>query len=100
MAVETSTGPDTTSFDPRDINSQFEQYYSNLYSSEAPTDTSLMYSFLDKLEFDRTAIDSPLSMDEINQTIKSMHRRKAPGPDGFPMMGILLNIFHKTGPHP
>lgn len=89
--AKNGTGPDTTSFDPKKINNQFERYYSNLYSTEALTDTSPMYSFLDKLKFpclspdDCTSIDSPLSTDEINQAIKLMQRGKVPGPDGFPI---------------
>ena len=55
--LEISRGPGTTTFDPQIINKQFEQYYSNLYSSEVIADTSLMHSFLDKLKIPSLSLD-------------------------------------------
>lgn len=77
--------------DEKEINKIFTQFYTTLYKSEAPSDTTFMYNFLDNLVFpgiDYTTtnrLDDPLSLDELLVCLKSMQNGKAPGPDGFPV---------------
>lgn len=60
------------------INSVFSTSYSSLYSSEAPSDSTVMHSFLDELNFltidpdVATDLDSPLTTEEIILVINNM----------------------------
>lgn len=75
--------------DPKEISASFKLFYSTLYKSEFPTNTTKMNQFLDNLEnptidCDRVKeLDAPLSLEELLLSIKAMQSNKAPGPDGF-----------------
>ena len=75
---------------PSGINQAFFSFYSKLYTSEFPADTSNMTTFLSKLDFPRlsatavTNLDKPLGLTELVDSIKLMQSNKSPGPDGFP----------------
>lgn len=75
--------------DPKEIRASFKLFYSTLYKSEFPTNTTKMNQFLDNLEnptidCDRVKeLDAPLSLEELLLSIKAMQSNKAPGPDGF-----------------
>lgn len=77
--------------DPITINFVFCSFYSSLYKSESPSDTTKMNSFLDSLNFPMInpdvakELDSPFTVEEITLATKSMQNNKAPGPDGFPV---------------
>ena len=76
--------------DPTDINQQFCNFYSNLYTSEPPTDLSLVDTFFRDLAIPtvdeklRESLDSPVSLEEITKAIACLQSGKCPGPDGFP----------------
>ena len=75
--------------DPLDINKQFHNFYSKLYTSEHLTDLDLMGKFFENLEIptvdeqSKMSLDNPITLDEINIAIASMQSGKSPGPDGF-----------------
>lgn len=75
--------------DPKEISASFKLFYSTLYKSEFPTNTTKMNQFLYNLEnptidCDRVKeLDAPLSLEELLLSIKAMQSNKAPGPDGF-----------------
>lgn len=77
--------------DPQKINSVFSSFYSSLYTSQPPSDVSLMESFLHNLNIPtintsiQETLDEPLRLDEITTCIGLMQCNKAPGPDGFPL---------------
>uniref|UniRef100_A0A3Q3ENM7 Reverse transcriptase domain-containing protein n=1 Tax=Kryptolebias marmoratus TaxID=37003 RepID=A0A3Q3ENM7_KRYMA len=77
--------------DPTTINSVFQSFYSLLFKSESPADSSEMNQFLDGLKFPvitpdvAEELDAPLTREEIVAAMKSMQSNKAPGPDGFPV---------------
>lgn len=95
--------------DPEGINAVFKSYYSTLYSSESPSDSHDLISFLRDLNvipIDTAAaadLDAPLDVEEIKQAIKMMQCNKEPGPDGFPveffkkfqskLVPLLLNVY-------
>lgn len=76
--------------DPSDVNRQFSEFYSKLYSSEEPSDQNTMKSFFADLDLPtvdetiRESLDDPFSLEEINHAIRCMQSGKCPGPDGFP----------------
>ena len=88
---EICVAADLTSTNPKEINNQFKQFYSALYSSEALPDTSCMHVFLDNLDIpclnsdEQTNMDASISHDEATLAIHSMQSSKTPGPDGFPV---------------
>ena len=55
-----------------------------------PSDTTNMTQFLEELTIPSVPpevaddLDSPLTLDEVMQSTRSMQSGKAPGPDGFP----------------
>lgn len=63
-----------------------------LYKSEMPSDNANMTHFLDKLVTPSVSpeiadsLETPFTLDEVIQSIRSMHSSKAPGPDGFSSM--------------
>lgn len=77
--------------DPQKINSAFTSFYSSLYTSQPPSDVSLMESFFHNLNIPtintltEETLDLPLRLDEITTCIGLMQCNKAPGPDGFPL---------------
>lgn len=95
--------------DPSDINRQFSEFYSKLYSSQEPSDPNVMRTFFEGLDLPtvdeniRKSLDRPFSLDEINDAITCMQSGKCPGPDGFPtefykkfspkLSPLLKNVF-------
>lgn len=67
LVPQLSLSSGITTTDYKEINSQFKQYYVNLYTSESPQDTSLMNIFLDKLNF--PTIETTLC-DSLDEDIK------------------------------
>lgn len=100
------------SVDPQEINNTFKEYYSHLYTSTFPRDTSPMNKFLDTIDFPslddaaRDDLDSPLQLQEVIDAVKSMQSSKTPGPDGYPvefykkfskqLVPILLEMFNNS----
>lgn len=98
--------------DPDGINETFKSFYSVLYSSEFPYDTSAMTSFLHDLVVPTVdpavinTLDTPLGIEEIIQAIQTMQNNKAPGPDGFPteffkkfqdkLAPLLLSVYEES----
>lgn len=64
--------------DPTTINSVFHSFYSSLYKSESPPDTTEMNSFLHNLNFpvinpdSAKELDSPLTVEEITLAMRNM----------------------------
>ncbi|KAF7644904.1 hypothetical protein LDENG_00213820, partial [Lucifuga dentata] len=87
--IHTTSG--LISADPKTINDQFAAFYNKFYTSEIPCSIPEIQTFLDRLEIpeinseNQTAIDAPITNQEILQAIKSMQSGKVPGPDGFPI---------------
>ena len=85
--IRTPLGELATS--PEIINDTFKAYYSNLYTSQSPTDDSNMMAFLDSLDFPSVTfsqaeeLDQPLTREEIVESISLIQSGKAPGPDGY-----------------
>ena len=73
--------------DPQEINSTFQKFYSDLYTSEFPHDETLMSTFLANVNLhsvkqdQKSNLDKPLQLQEIKDSIKAMQSGKAPGPD-------------------
>lgn len=111
---------------PKDIADTFAKYYRDLYnnpnipSNPAPPDLLhrmqryLAESGVPQLQnSDLTTLNMPITEEEIEQTIKTLPSRKAPGPDGLPyeyykaVLPILLphmcklfNAFFRDSPIP
>ena len=89
MITEICAQSGQTILDQQDINGEFEQFYTHLYSSESEGDPTLIDDFFSKLniptisEEDKAQLEEPLSLGELNNAIKSMQTSKAPGPDGY-----------------
>uniref|UniRef100_A0A8C6T8R1 Reverse transcriptase domain-containing protein n=1 Tax=Neogobius melanostomus TaxID=47308 RepID=A0A8C6T8R1_9GOBI len=74
--------------DPAKINQRFKEYYKDLYSSACTTTDEEIEAFLDldlpKLdENQKQALDSPITLGEIQKAIQELPLGKSPGPDGF-----------------
>lgn len=98
--------------DPQEINSIFQKFYSDLYTSEFPYDDSLMSTFLANVKLpsvkqdQKSNLDKPLQLQEIEDSIKAMQSGKTPGPDGFPvefykkfsskLSPLLLSMFNNS----
>uniref|UniRef100_A0A3B4C811 Reverse transcriptase domain-containing protein n=1 Tax=Pygocentrus nattereri TaxID=42514 RepID=A0A3B4C811_PYGNA len=71
------------------INSRFMRYYCNLYTSESLKDEHLINSFFQGIEVPRidlstkAELESPFTIREIEDAIRSMQGGKSPGPDGY-----------------
>uniref|UniRef100_A0A8C5MG49 Reverse transcriptase domain-containing protein n=1 Tax=Leptobrachium leishanense TaxID=445787 RepID=A0A8C5MG49_9ANUR len=80
---------------PKDIANEFANYYEALYNLDVsdtvthPT-VETVSKYLDHIHLPtltRTQsehMSSPITADELSKVIKSLPKRKAPGPDGFP----------------
>ncbi|KAA8577775.1 hypothetical protein FQN60_005362, partial [Etheostoma spectabile] len=91
---------------------QFSSFYSTLYKSQPPPDTSVMDSFLNNLDIPTVneelakRLDEPLSLGEITSCISQMQSNKTPGPDGYPveffkkfsaqLAPILLEVYNDS----
>ncbi|CAH1233576.1 Hypp797 [Branchiostoma lanceolatum] len=71
-----------------DILDTYHDFYENLYGAE-PIDIEDRAYFLDQLENrlpeeDRSHLDRPLSLEELEKALKEMQNGKTPGSDGLP----------------
>lgn len=112
MITEIRAQSGQTILDQQDINGEFEQFYTHLYSSESEGDPSLIDDFFSKLNIptiskeDKAQLEEPLSLEELNNAIKSMQTSKAPGPDGYSsefykafsdlLSPVLLDVFNES----
>lgn len=85
--TEIQAADGTMKSDLKDINDQFKNFYSSLYTSESSQDNRFVESLglptiSDK---DKARLEEPISVAEIGQAIKLMKNRKASGPDGYPI---------------
>ncbi len=89
--------------DPKEINGAFKEYYTNLYSSEFPEDTSNMLVFLDGLNIpkinleQKENLEQPINLQEVIDSINAMQSSKTPGPDGYPVE-FYKAFAHKIAP--
>ena len=87
--IVTANGDKTS--DPQKINTLFETYYTQLYSSECLVTNESYQDFFDQLtlpslsEEAKADLDSPITTAEISEAIDQMKGGKAPGPDGLPI---------------
>ncbi len=97
---------------PSVINETFKTFYSELYTSQSPTDKTNMMNFLDNPNFppisssQKSEMDRPLEIREIADSIKLMQSGRAPGPDGYPieffkkfadkLIPLLLDMFNDS----
>lgn len=76
--------------DQKGINDAFQCYYRKLYSSDNLCNPHLLENFFRHLPIPTlspeqvSALDAPISQQEIVESIKSLQPRKSPGPDGLP----------------
>jgi hypothetical protein len=83
LRPEICVAADLTSTNPKEINNQFKQLYSALYSSEALPDTYCLHAFLDNLDItclnsdEQTNMDASVSDDEAPLAIQFMQSSKA-----------------------
>lgn len=85
--VNTQNGRITT--DQQEINSVFQEYYINLYTSSSPHSEDMRDFFrglnIPSLSPNQISdLDKPISQQEIIDAIKSLQKGKSPGPDGLP----------------
>lgn len=75
---------------PKDINTEFRNFFSNLYSSEITLDTVKSRDFLEKLNLPSLSqeeadhMGTPITLSELKEAVFSMKRGKSPGWDGIP----------------
>jgi len=97
---------------PSNVNEAFVAFYSSLYKSEFPSNTSNMTKFISNLDNptidleDAKTMDQPLEIEELIQSIKLMQNNKTPGPDGFPvefykafiakLTPLLINMYNES----
>ena len=92
--IRTNSGETTVVHE--EINNQFKQFYTSLYTSESLQNSQLIDAFFDGLntpsisEDSHNSLEQEFSPEEIEAAISSMKSGKAAGPDGFP------NEFYKT----
>lgn len=73
------------------INDMFKTFYSQLYTSELPQESTLMDNFLTLLNIPTLSSDSknrlykPIMQEELSAANSSLQCGKSPGPDGFPI---------------
>lgn len=76
--------------DPQEINAEFRNFYSNLYSSELSLNMSKCSEFLENLNLpsitqeEEPKLESPITLDELKNAVLNMKRGKSPGWDGIP----------------
>ena len=85
--------------DPREINTRFKDFYSELYTAKSGATSLDLTNFFDSLclptlnESSRLELDSDFTEDELVEAIKSFPSGKAAGPDGFGCE--FYKAFHK-----
>ena len=99
---------------PKTMREYCEQFYANKFDNLEEMDNFLETYSLPKLnqeEIDQ--LNRPITRNEIEYVIKTLHANKSPGPDGFTgefyqtykeeLIPILLNLFRtveEEGTHP
>lgn len=83
--------------DPIDLNACFADFYSKLYSSRARYSSEELSGFLNEVSFPtltpvaRENLDSPITLEEVQQVLGSLQSGKTPG-----MMGFHPNFTNNT----
>lgn len=86
--IQNKTG--LTTHNSHEINAIFQQYYSDLYSSNCTPSIPAIENFLSKLNLPTLPSDkaqmleAPLTINEIYKSLIKMPNNKSPGPDGLP----------------
>lgn len=92
---------------PKEINTRFLQFYSDLYTSKCNIDSNVMNKFLDDCNLSKISSEDldKLNIDihpnEIQKAIAALKSGKAPGPDGIPaelykkFSHILIPFLHR-----
>ncbi|KAJ0061406.1 hypothetical protein NL108_018634 [Boleophthalmus pectinirostris] len=90
-----------------DINNVFKNYYITLYTSECAATDMEIDSFISNLNLPKISteqkhkLDSPITTEEILETIEALPSGKSPGPDGFTFEFYkcyakdLMPLYHK-----
>lgn len=88
MAIRTAE--DGVTYDPKELNLTFHDFYCKLYTSERNHTEAELHSFLEGFSLPKLSetggedLISPFTPEEILEAITSMSPNKSPGPDGFP----------------
>lgn len=89
MVPMIATSEGRTSSHIPEIVDRFRDYYEELYSSRQEEMGTEMDTFLGNLlipclsDEDRMALDTPISLEEMQRTVQEMAGQKSPGPDGL-----------------
>lgn len=76
--------------DPKEIDSEFRKFFSELYSSEVTLDIGKSKDFMGNLNIPSLSqeeadhLGSPITLNELKEAIFGMKRGKSPGWDGIP----------------
>lgn len=95
--------PQGVTAEPLKINEQFKMFYESLYSSEQISDPHAFDTFFDPLDIPTVngdsfpALNSPITIQELNQAASTMQTGKSPGPDGYPVE-FFKKSLDKLGP--
>jgi len=86
---EIHTGSGNITKDQSEINQEFKQFYSKLYTTETAANSGIIQEFFDDLETpsicqeDRDLLEEPITLEEVPLAIRNLQGSKAPGPDGY-----------------
>uniref|UniRef100_A0A8B9J9W2 Reverse transcriptase domain-containing protein n=1 Tax=Astyanax mexicanus TaxID=7994 RepID=A0A8B9J9W2_ASTMX len=81
----------------------FQQFYTQLYSSESQSDHNRHIEYLSKLNLshlskeDAEQLGKPIQLNELKEALQLMQKGKAPGIDGIPPE-FYLTFFSQLGP--
>lgn len=85
--IKSATGEVTS--DPMEISRTFQEFYSELYSSQCPSSVWDGVNPLDEITFPQLdeglsgALGGPIRLAEVQEAIMTLQNGKTPGPDGF-----------------
>lgn len=88
---------------PEEVNKVLKNYYRQLYSNETNSDGTVIEDFLSKLDLPRLTpqqaakLDSPLTLEELEEALCAMNKGRSPGLDGLPPE-LLLLLWKYIGP--
>ena len=110
--TEIRTGSGNTTKDQLEINQEFKQFYSKLYTTETAANSVTIQEFFDSLEIpsicqeDRCLLEEPITLEEVTSAVRSLQSSKAPGPDGYTtefyktfvteVAPLLLRVFNES----
>ena len=100
LKINTHTG---TTTDPQLINEQLKNFYSHLYTSENQSGPSELDSFFRNLSLpsldaaSASALEQPITLEEISRATCAMQSGKCPGPDGYPVE-FYKKVFRSVDP--